>query len=169
MLVMTADTATLNPSFSQREIDRAFRDDPVAARSEYGRDGIIEFRSDVSTFVTEKALAAVVPTECASWRLMRGGQRLAILMRRRDLGATRQRWGLRSSGGQRSWRRYAGGGHRLTHRRWHARRPSCVCGMASPRSPSTDLRRGWSRTCFVATASRVTRPSGIRRRGLLNY
>ena len=61
-LVVMADTATLNPSFSQREIDRAFRDDPVAARSEYGRDGVIEFRSDVASFVAEEAIAAVVPT-----------------------------------------------------------------------------------------------------------
>jgi len=60
-LVLAADTLTLNPTFSQREIDRAFREDPVAARSEYGRDGVIEFRADVSTLITDEALAAVVP------------------------------------------------------------------------------------------------------------
>ncbi|HXG71555.1 MAG TPA: hypothetical protein VNJ04_13195 [Gemmatimonadaceae bacterium] len=59
-LVVVADTITLNPTFSQREIDRAFREDPASARSEYGRDGVIEFRSDVSALLTEDALAAVV-------------------------------------------------------------------------------------------------------------
>jgi hypothetical protein len=61
-LVIAADTMTLNPTFSQREIDRAFQEDPVAARSEYGRDSVIEFRSDVSILLREETLAAVVPT-----------------------------------------------------------------------------------------------------------
>lgn len=60
-LVIAADTQTLNPTFSQREIDRAFRDDPISAWSEYGRNGEIRFRSDVSGFVADEAIAAVVP------------------------------------------------------------------------------------------------------------
>lgn len=59
-LVVAADTRTLNPLFDQREIDRAFRDDPTAARSEYGRDGVIQFRTDVSGLLTDAALASVV-------------------------------------------------------------------------------------------------------------
>jgi hypothetical protein len=60
-LVVAADTLTLNPTFSRREIERAFREDPVAAASEYGQDGVIVFRSDVSGLITDAALAAVVP------------------------------------------------------------------------------------------------------------
>lgn len=59
-LVVAADTLTLNPTFRRREIQRAFRDDPVSACAEYGRDGVIEFRSDVSALLTDEALAAVV-------------------------------------------------------------------------------------------------------------
>ena len=61
-LVVVADTLTLNPSFARREVERAFEQDPVAAASEYGRDGAIVFRSDVSALVTGEALAAVVPS-----------------------------------------------------------------------------------------------------------
>jgi hypothetical protein len=50
VLVVMADTLTMNPVFSRREVDRAFRDDPASARAEYGRDGVIEFRSDVAEF-----------------------------------------------------------------------------------------------------------------------
>jgi hypothetical protein len=61
VLVIAADTLTLNPTFSAREIDRAYREDPASARAEYGRDGVIEFRSDVSTLLADAALSAVVP------------------------------------------------------------------------------------------------------------
>lgn len=60
-LVVAADTLTLNPSFERATIERAFEVDPVAARSEYGRDGSIEFRSDVSGLIADEALQAVVP------------------------------------------------------------------------------------------------------------
>lgn len=56
VLVMQADTATLNPSFSEREIARAYREDPVAAEAEYGA----AFRQDVSRFVSDETIAAVV-------------------------------------------------------------------------------------------------------------
>ena len=57
-----ADTLTLNPTFDQSEIDRAFRHDPVSAWSEYGRDGEIRFRSDVASFLLDSdVLAALVP------------------------------------------------------------------------------------------------------------
>lgn len=60
-LVVAADTLTLNPTFSREEIERAWRDDPVAARSEYGRDGVIGFRTDVSGLLTDTMLDPVVP------------------------------------------------------------------------------------------------------------
>jgi hypothetical protein len=50
VLVVLADTLTMNPSFSRREVERAFREDPTSARAEYGRDGVIEFRTDVAEF-----------------------------------------------------------------------------------------------------------------------
>lgn len=59
-VVVTSDTASLNPTFDAAEIARAFRDDPTSARSEYGADGTIVFRSDVSTLLADSALAAVV-------------------------------------------------------------------------------------------------------------
>lgn len=60
-LVVAADTATLNPTFRRREIDRAWETDPVAAAAEYGRDGRIEFRADVASYISELAVQAVVP------------------------------------------------------------------------------------------------------------
>lgn len=56
VLVVHADTQTLNPTFSTREIERAYREDAVSARSEYGA----LFRDDVSGFVSATAIAAVV-------------------------------------------------------------------------------------------------------------
>jgi hypothetical protein len=61
-VVVALDTLTLNPTFRRREVERAFEVDPVAARSEYGLDGAIEFRSDIASLLTEAALAAVVRT-----------------------------------------------------------------------------------------------------------
>jgi hypothetical protein len=59
--VVAADTLTLNPTFRRREVERAFETDPVAAASEYGCDGVIEFRADVSSLLSDAAIAAVVP------------------------------------------------------------------------------------------------------------
>jgi hypothetical protein len=42
-------------------VARAFRDDPVSARSEYGQAGAVEFRDDISGFVSAEAVAAVTP------------------------------------------------------------------------------------------------------------
>jgi len=53
---MQADTATLNPSFSAREIQRAYRDDPIAAAAEYGAT----FRSDVQALIAQEVLRASV-------------------------------------------------------------------------------------------------------------
>jgi hypothetical protein len=44
VLVLQADTATMNPSFSAREIQRAYAEDPESAAAEYG--GV--FRADVA-------------------------------------------------------------------------------------------------------------------------
>jgi hypothetical protein len=61
-LVWMADTRTMNPNVPQRVIDQAFARDEAVAWSEYGRDGRIEFRRDVETFIAREVLdACVVP------------------------------------------------------------------------------------------------------------
>jgi hypothetical protein len=55
VLVIQADTRTLNPTFDQGEIDRAYRDDPQSAAAEYGA----QFRSDLEQFVSVEVLDAV--------------------------------------------------------------------------------------------------------------
>jgi len=60
-VVVTGDTLSFNPLFDPKIIEREFERDPISAASEYGRDGEIHFRSDVSALLTEDALQAVVP------------------------------------------------------------------------------------------------------------
>jgi hypothetical protein len=55
-LVFQADTLTLNPSVPQEVVDAAYRDDPVAAASEYG--GL--FRSDIQTFLQPEWISNAV-------------------------------------------------------------------------------------------------------------
>jgi hypothetical protein len=59
-LVWRADTMTMNPALPKRVIDREFERDPVAAMSEYGRDGVIEFRSDIESFLAPEVVDAAV-------------------------------------------------------------------------------------------------------------
>jgi len=59
VLVWVADTASMNLQLDPAVIAEAFETDPVAAASEYGRDGAIVFRSDVEAFLTPEAVAAV--------------------------------------------------------------------------------------------------------------
>jgi hypothetical protein len=51
VLVWMGDTLSMCPIFDAVEIDKAFADDPTYAQSEYGRDGVISFRSDVANFL----------------------------------------------------------------------------------------------------------------------
>lgn len=55
-LFWNADSLTMNPGLSANVVDEAFERDPIAAMSEYGRDGFVQFRSDVETFLTLEAL-----------------------------------------------------------------------------------------------------------------
>ena len=52
VLVVQADTMTLNPAFDHREIERAYNDDPVSAAAEYGA----QFRTDVSGFISREVV-----------------------------------------------------------------------------------------------------------------
>jgi len=56
VLVWQADTRTMNPTVSQKVIDRAYERDPVSAQAEYGA----QFRSDIESFVIREAVEAVV-------------------------------------------------------------------------------------------------------------
>jgi hypothetical protein len=58
VLVWNADTRTMNPTVPQELIDEAFEDDPARAIAEYGRDGHVEFRSDVESFISKEVLDA---------------------------------------------------------------------------------------------------------------
>ena len=58
ILVAKAPSRTMNPSLSQRVVDRAFEEDPEAASAEYGA----EFRGDLAIFVGRDAIEACVAT-----------------------------------------------------------------------------------------------------------
>jgi hypothetical protein len=55
VLVWKADTVAMNPAADRQEIDRAYEEDPAAARAEYGA----EFREDLESFVSPEAVEAV--------------------------------------------------------------------------------------------------------------
>jgi hypothetical protein len=52
VLVWKAPTRTMNPTFPQRTIDRAYQKDPSDAAAEYGA----EFRTDVETFIAREVV-----------------------------------------------------------------------------------------------------------------
>jgi hypothetical protein len=56
ILVAKAASRTLNPSLSQRVVDRAYEEDAVSAAAEYGA----EFRGDIEIFITREAVEACV-------------------------------------------------------------------------------------------------------------
>ncbi len=58
VLVWQADTLTMNPEADPEEIDEAYRDDPVAAASEYGA----QFRDDLSDFLDADLIASLTRT-----------------------------------------------------------------------------------------------------------
>jgi hypothetical protein len=56
ILVAKAPSRTMNPSLSQRVVDRAYEEDPEAASAEYGA----EFRGDLAIFVSRDAIEGAV-------------------------------------------------------------------------------------------------------------
>ena len=58
ILVAKAPSRTMNPSLSQRVVDRAYEEDPEAASAEYGA----EFRGDLAIFVSREIVDAAVTT-----------------------------------------------------------------------------------------------------------
>ena len=63
VLVWVADTLTMNPTFDSVIIQEAFEQDEAVAASEYGRDGTIQFRQDLESFVDRTVVeACVIPS-----------------------------------------------------------------------------------------------------------
>jgi len=62
VLVFCADSLSLNPTLNARAIEREFEDDPARAASEYGRDGLVQFRVDVEQLFAPAYVRAVVAT-----------------------------------------------------------------------------------------------------------
>jgi hypothetical protein len=63
VLVFNASTEALNPTVPTVAIRRAFAEDAARAASEYGSEGLLQFRSDVSSLFDPDVLqAAVVPS-----------------------------------------------------------------------------------------------------------
>ena len=60
VLVWNADTRSMNPGSLSTSLGRPLRTTPVAAVSEYGRDGRVQFRRDVEAFIDPDAVQAVV-------------------------------------------------------------------------------------------------------------
>lgn len=56
ILVIQADTRTMNPKVPQRVVDQAMERDPIAASAEY----LAQFRSDVGTFLDAELIAKAV-------------------------------------------------------------------------------------------------------------
>lgn len=59
VLIWHTDTRTMNPSFDQGVIDRAYKRDPTAAKTEYDA----EFRADIESPITEEMVEANTPFE----------------------------------------------------------------------------------------------------------
>jgi hypothetical protein len=56
VLVIQASSSTFNPTLDATEIERSYRDDPEAARSEWGA----EFRSDLSALLDDAVIDAAI-------------------------------------------------------------------------------------------------------------
>ena len=59
VLVWQGDSLTMHPSLPRDEIEKDFEADPVAAMSEYGKDGEIHFRRDIEGFLSKEDVDAV--------------------------------------------------------------------------------------------------------------
>jgi hypothetical protein len=62
VLVWTADTLSMNPTYDQRTITRAFKKDPVIAASEFGSGGVVTFRQGRAALFDQEPLAAAIVT-----------------------------------------------------------------------------------------------------------
>lgn len=56
VVLVQADTLTLNPTFDRRAVEKAYAEDPASAAAEFGG----QFRSDLESYVSSEALRRVV-------------------------------------------------------------------------------------------------------------
>jgi hypothetical protein len=75
VLIWQASTSTMNPQVDTREIEQAYRDDPVSAAAEFGA----EFRSDLQSFVDRETLEACVAPGCRERAPVQGTHYYAFL------------------------------------------------------------------------------------------
>ncbi len=59
VLVWVADSRSMHPTLRESVVQRAYEQDPIAAASEFGQGGTIQFRSDVESFIGREAVEAV--------------------------------------------------------------------------------------------------------------
>jgi hypothetical protein len=86
ILFWEADTKTMRPTFPQRIIDEAFTEDDVSAASEYGRGGVIVFRSDLESYISKEIVDAAVVAERVLLAHRSGRQLRGVLRSRRWFG-----------------------------------------------------------------------------------
>jgi len=67
VLILKADSRTMNPLLPATLIAEAYDRDPAAAASEYGRDGTIEFRRDLESFVGPEVVEACTLSGRTEW------------------------------------------------------------------------------------------------------
>ena len=62
VLVWIADTLSMNPTYDQRTITRAFKKDPVIAASEFGSGGVVTFRQGRAALFDQEPLTGAIVT-----------------------------------------------------------------------------------------------------------
>lgn len=79
ILVWLADSKSMNPTLPESVIEDEYERDALAAASEFGRDGRVEFRHDVESFLHPDALAAVTVSDRRELPPRRGLEYLAFV------------------------------------------------------------------------------------------
>jgi hypothetical protein len=79
VLVLRADSRTLNPLLSAAFVAEAYERDPAVAASEYGTDGTIQFRTDLESFVAPDVVDACIAPGCTQRPAIAGFQYVAFV------------------------------------------------------------------------------------------
>src|SRR5215510_6238963 len=79
VLVLRADSRTLNPLLPAAFVAEAYERDPAVAASEYGTDGTIQFRTDLESFVAPDVVDACIPPGCTQRPAIAGLQYVAFV------------------------------------------------------------------------------------------
>jgi hypothetical protein len=151
VLVVQADTRTLNPTVQQSVIDRLYAKDPVKAASEYGA----RFRTDLCDFITRACRPA-----WTSGRASRASSIARTWTRAAGAGPTASRWRSgTTSRARRSSISRSSIGRRSSRARWSRRSASWSGPTGSGRSSATPTRAASPRSSSRSTGS-STRSAG---------